>query len=149
MSMSTTRPSLKNRPLPQVALDFQDSERFWESARARALELQRCDACGKFRYYPGTICHYCGSDQYTWAPISGRGTVYSYTMLMRAKGNPFSDDLPIAIVLVKLDEGPVMLSDLVDYEQEDLRIGLPVTIDYGDIDDEYTLPLFRPARDEA
>lgn len=70
-------------------------------------------------------------------------------MLMRAKGNPFSDDLPIAIVLVKLDEGPVMLSDLVDYEQEDLRIGLPVTIDYGDIDDEYTLPLFRPARDEA
>lgn len=144
---NSTRPSLRNRPLPQVALDYQDSEPFWASSRAHALELQRCDDCGRFRYYPGTVCHYCGSDRYTWAPISGRGTVYSYTVLERAKGNPFEEDLPIAIVLVTLEEGPVMLSDLVDYEDDDLRIGLPVTIDYDEIDDEYTLPLFRPARD--
>ncbi|HEY0117538.1 MAG TPA: OB-fold domain-containing protein [Cellulomonas sp.] len=148
MSTNTTRPSLKNRPLPQVALDYQDSERFWQSAKQRALELQRCDECGRFRYYPGTICHYCGSDRYTWAPISGRGTVYSYTTLLRAKGNPFEGDLPIVVVLVTLEEGPVMLSDLVDYEPEDLRIGLPVTIEYGDIDEQYTLPLFTPARGE-
>ena len=149
MSTNSTRPSLRNRPLPLVALDFQDSERFWESSRLHALELQRCDECGRFRYYPGTICHYCHCDRYTWTPISGRGTVYSYTVLERAKGNPFEGDLPIAIVLVTLEEGPVMLSDLVDYEPEDLRIGLPVTVDYGQIDDEFTLPLFRPARDDG
>jgi len=133
---------LQNRPLPTVT---DDNRRFWESAKQRALELQKCDDCGEFRYYPTPICHFCGSDEFTWTPISGRGTIYSWSVLERAKGNPFEHDVPIAIVLVTLEEGPVMMSNLIDYEGVEISIGMPVTIDYGDVNDEITLPLFRPA----
>ena len=118
---------LDNRPLPTVS---EDSEQFWASAKARALELQKCDTCGEFRYYPGSICHFCGSDAFTWTAIAGTGTIYSYTRLERAKGNPFENDTPIPIAL-RLDR--------------DGEIGQRVTITYGDIDDHITLPLFTPA----
>ncbi len=137
---------LSNRPLPTVT---EDNARFWASAKERALELQKCDACGEFRYYPTPICHFCGSDAFTWTPISGKGVVYSFSHLERAKGNPFEGDTPIMIVLVTLDEGPVMMSNLIDYADTTVRIGMPVTIDYGDVDDDITLPLFRPAPEVA
>ena len=132
---------LHDRPLPTVT---QDSERFWRSARERALELQKCDRCGEFLYYPTPICQFCSHDEFTWTPIAGTGTIYSYSVLERAKGNPFEDSVPIAIVLVRLAEGPVMMSNLVEYEPADLRIDREVTITYGDVNDEITLPLFRP-----
>lgn len=135
--------SLKNRPLPTIA---EDSERFWASNRERAMELQKCDDCSKLRYYPGPICHDCGSDRFTWVPVSGKGTIYSWTLLERARGNPFEEDLPIAILLVTLEEGPVMMSNLLDYEEKDLRIGAPVMIGYEDISPDVTLPIFRPVR---
>lgn len=134
--------SMQNRPLPTVT---QDSEEFWRSARERSLKLQRCDRCGEFRYYPSPICHFCSSDAFTWTPVSGSGTIYSYTILERAKGNPFEGDTPIAIVLVTLAEGPVMMSNLVGYEPAELAVGQPVRLDYADVDDEITLPVFRPA----
>lgn len=133
--------SMQNRPLPTVT---QDSAQFWTSARERALQLQRCDQCGEFRYYPSPICHFCSSDAFTWTPVSGAGTIYSYTILERAKGNPFEGDVPIAIVLVALPEGPVLMSNLVDYDPAELAIGQRVTLDYADINDEITLPVFRP-----
>lgn len=136
--------SLQNRPLPTVTLD---SEEFWASTRDRAMKLQKCDRCGEFRYYPSPICHFCSSDAFTWTPVSGRGVIYSYSILERAKGNPFEGDTPIAIVLVTLEEGPVMMSNLIGYEAEEIRIGLPVTLDYEDIEgSDITLPMFRPDR---
>lgn len=134
--------SMQNRPLPTVT---QDSAEFWASARERALKLQRCDRCGEFRYYPSPICHFCSSDAFTWTPVSGSGTIYSYTVLERAKGNPFEDDVPITIVLVTLAEGPVIMSNLLDADPAAIAIGQPVTLDYADIDNEITLPVFRLA----
>ncbi len=134
---------LKNSPLPTRTLDSWPS---WDSAHGRALKIQKCDACGEFRFYATPICHFCGSDTFTWTPVSGQGTVYTWTELHRARGNPFENDVPIAIVLVELAEGVVLMSNLIDYAPEDLRIGLPVTLAYEDISDEFTLPVFRPAR---
>lgn len=133
--------SMRNRPLPTVT---EDSAEFWSSARERGLKLQRCDRCHEFRYYPSPICHFCSSDAFTWTPVSGAGTIYSYTILERAKGNPFEADVPIAIVLVELAEGPVLMSNLVDYDPERITIGQRVTLDYADVNDEITLPVFRP-----
>lgn len=133
---------LTNRPLPTVTLD---SEEFWRSAKQRALKLQKCDQCGEFRYYPSPICHFCSCDAFTWLPISGNGVIYSYSILERAKGNPYENDVPIAIVLVRLAEGPVMMSNLLDYDNDQVAIGASVTIDYADINDDITLPMFRLA----
>lgn len=130
------------RPLPTITADH---EQFWRASKARRMELQKCDRCGRFWYYPGPVCHYCSSTEFTWTPVSGRGTIYSFSVLHRAKGNPFENDVPIAIILVRLEEGPVMMSNLVDYEEADLAIDAPVVVDYDDVDDVVTVPVFRPA----
>ncbi len=84
-----------------------DSRPYWDSAKQHAAKMQRCDNCGKFRFYPSPACHFCGNLEFTWTPISGKGEIYSFTILERAQGNSFSDLVPIAIVMVTLDEGPV------------------------------------------
>ena len=130
------------RPLPTIT---EDHAEFWVATKAHELKLQKCDRCGRFWYYPGPVCHYCSSREFTWTPVSGKGTIYSYSVLERAKGNPFEDDVPIAIILVRLEEGPVMMSNLIDFEPSQLAIDAPVTVDYEDVDDQVTLPVFRPA----
>ncbi|GGL94666.1 Zn-ribbon domain-containing OB-fold protein [Nakamurella endophytica] len=130
------------RPLPTIT---QDSQEFWASTHDHAMKLQRCDRCGRFWYYPGPVCHYCGSTAFTWTPVSGKGTIYSYSLLERARGNPFEGDVPIAIILVRLEEGPVMMSNLVDYGDGDLAVDAAVEVTYEDVTDEVTLPVFRPA----
>jgi uncharacterized protein len=130
------------RYLPHVD---DDSRVYWESARAHAVRMQKCDDCGKFRFYPSPACHFCGSLTFTWTPISGKGEIYTYSILERAKGNSFADLVPIAIVMVSLDEGPVMMADLVDYEPGSIHIGQRVEMTYEDVTDQITLPMFRPA----
>lgn len=139
---SITHPSTVARPLPTIT---EDNAEFWRSTREHAMKLQKCDRCGRFWYYPGPVCHYCGSTRFTWTPVSGRGTIYSYSVLESAKGNPFADDVPIALILVRLEEGPVMMSNLVDDVDGVLAVELPVSLVYEDVDDELTLPVFRPA----
>ena len=131
-----------HRPLPTIT---EDHAEFWVATKAHELKLQKCDRCGRFWYYPGPVCHYCSSREFTWTAVSGKGTIYSYSVLERAKGNPFEGDVPITIILVRLEEGPVMMSNLIDYEPGQLRIDAPVTVDYEDVDDQVTLPVFRPA----
>ncbi|TXN30937.1 Zn-ribbon domain-containing OB-fold protein [Lacisediminihabitans profunda] len=131
------------RPLPSIT---QDNEDFWRSTREHAARLQRCNACEKFWYYPGPVCHNCGARNWTWTLLSGVGTIYSYSVLERAKGNPYEEDVPITIVLVRLAEGPVVMSNLFDYEPGELAIDAEVMIDYEDVNDEVTLIVFRPAR---
>ena len=138
-------PSLKNRPKPTVTAD---NSRFWESARCHALELQRCSECGQFRFYPSPLCHFCGSGEYVWTPVSGKGSIYTYTILYRAGGDTYQDDVPIAIGLIELEEGAVLMSNIIDCQPEEIAVGRPVTVDYGAIDDEITLPLFRLAAGE-
>jgi uncharacterized OB-fold protein len=106
--------------------------------------MQQCSSCAKFRFYPSPACHFCGSLEFEWVPISGKGEIYSYSILERAKGNSFADLVPMALVMVTLDEGPVMLSNLVDYDPDEIAIGMRVVMDYEDVNDEITLPIFRP-----
>lgn len=131
------------RPLPTIS---PDNEEFWKSTREHAAKLQRCNVCSHFWYYPGPVCHHCGAQDWTWTALSGKGTIYSYSVLERAKGNPYENDVPIAIVLVRLEEGPVIMSNLVDYEPADLAIDAPVEMTYEDVNDEVTLAVFVPAR---
>jgi uncharacterized OB-fold protein len=130
-----------HRPLPEVT---EDTQAYWDATRERAMKLQRCDRCARFWYYPGPVCPHCGSTDFTWTAVSGEGTIYSYSVLERAKGNPFEGDVPIAIILVRLAEGPVMMSNLIDYEPGQLAVDQAVTVDYEVVDERITLPVFRP-----
>ncbi|MFT3866729.1 MAG: Zn-ribbon domain-containing OB-fold protein [Solirubrobacterales bacterium] len=132
--------SESTRALPQRN---EENSRFWDSCSEHAMELQKCDSCGRFWYYPSPICPHCGSLEFTWAPVSGRGVVHSFTWVHRAAPG-FEDLVPYAYALVELEEGPVMATNIVGVGEPGLKIGLPVAVSYLDLNDEVTLPLFEP-----
>lgn len=128
-------------PLPNVT---QDSAEFWASTREHAMKMQRCSTCHRFRFYPSLACHFCASLEFTWEPIGGRGTIHSWTVLERARGNPFERNVPITIGLVELEEGPIITTNLIGFGDREPRIDEAVTLEYEDVNAEITLYVFRP-----
>jgi uncharacterized OB-fold protein len=132
-----------SRPLP---IPSHLTEGFWEAARRHQLVVQRCDACGRLRHYPQYLCPNCYSGLWSWAPVEGTGTVYSYAIAHRAFHPAWSDRVPLAVVTVTLDEGIRMVSDLGPDETARVAIGLPVRVVFDDIDgSDITIPRFRLA----
>lgn len=129
-------------PLPAVD---PESRPFWEAAKAHRLRLPRCTACGKFHFYPRSFCVHCHHRHIEWADVSGRGTVYSYYVAHRPAHPAFQDRVPYVVALVDLEEGPRMLTNIVDCPPEQVRIGMPVEVVFRDVTEEISLPCFRPA----
>lgn len=122
---------------------------FWEWCRRHELRLQRCSDCGTFRFHPRPRCHACTSAAADWTPVAGTGTVASYTVLYPPVLPAFADRVPYNAVVVQLDEGPFMVSNLLGVDNEDLEVGMRVAVTFVDVDDEYTLPQFLPVGAEA
>jgi uncharacterized OB-fold protein len=132
------------KPLPTIS---HLSEPFWEAARGHKLVLQRCSECGAYQWYPKAWCADCGSRELKWKKVTGRGTVYSYTVINHAKASPaFADEVPYAIVVVELDEGPRMYGRLKDSPIEDITTGMRVRVVFEDVSKEISLPQFTSAR---
>ena len=130
------------RPLPVP--DF-ETQPYWDAAARGALALQRCTACGTHRHYPRALCPSCHAADHEWVDVSGRGRVYSFSIVRRAPSPAFAGKLPYVLALIALDEGPHLLSHLVDIAPDAVRIGIPVTVTFEDIGDGMKLPVFRPA----
>jgi len=133
------------KPLPSPTPETQE---FWDGTKAGELRLQRCldPQCAKVYFPPRPFCPQCGSRDVQWFAASGRGTLHSYVINHRpALG--FEADAPYAIAVVQLDEGPRMMTNLVDVEQtpEALPLDLPLEVAFTQASAEITLPLFRPA----
>jgi uncharacterized OB-fold protein len=100
-------------------------------ARAAAtgtLHLQRCDACDTWRHPPRIRCAACGSDAWTWRPVAGTGRIFTWTVTHRAVDPAFAEELPYAVVVVELDEGPRVVGNVVGIAVDDLRLDLPVKV---------------------
>jgi uncharacterized OB-fold protein len=119
---------------------------FWDSLKAKAIQLQKCGACNKVIFYPRPLCPSCLSDDLTWTKVSGRGVVHAFAIPHRHPNRVFTADGPFVVALIELDEGARMLTNLVDVDPtpEAVKVGLPVEIVYDDVTDEVTLPKFRP-----
>ena len=127
------------KPLPQI----NDVNRpFWEGARRGELRLQRCTACGAFRYPSGRWCAHCRSDASDWVGASGKGEVWSWCVFHKAYFEGFADELPYGVVLVQLDEGVRLYSNLVDVAVHDIRIGMRVHAVFEPVTSEVTLVKF-------
>ena len=114
-----------------------ETERFWDAAAEGTLLLKTCTACGQPHHYPRTICPLCGSDRTEWRQTSGRGTVYSYSVMRRVPK-------PYAIAYVTLEEGVTMMTNLVDCDFDAIRIGQAVKVVFKPIDGR-AVPMFTPA----
>jgi uncharacterized OB-fold protein len=130
-----------DKPLP---VSDPGTETFWSEARAARLTIPRCLDCGRHHFYPRALCPHCHSDRLEWSQVSGRGTIHSYTIVRRAPGPAFAADVPYAVVLIDLAEGPRMLSNLVGAKVDTIRIGDTVEVVFDAVTDEVTLPSFRP-----
>jgi hypothetical protein len=116
-----------------------DSEEFWRGCAKGELRMQRCRECAELNWFPRGICVVCSSTELAWEKLSGRATVYSYSLVSR----PPNDTLPqYVLALVDLDEGPRMLTHLVDLPVESIHIGMPVTVCFDRRSDAISLPMF-------
>jgi uncharacterized OB-fold protein len=128
-----TRPPLRNI----------ETEPFWEGCAQERLVLPRCDRCNEFIWYPRRFCPFCGSREVSWHEVSGRGTIYSVTV-MRAGQGPYRDVVPYALAYVELDEGPRMLTNIVGADPGTLTCGQAVRVVFDDAGDSDKLPRFTP-----
>lgn len=132
-----------DKPLPAIT---EDGAPYWVAAREGQLSVQRCDDCGHLRFPPSAVCPRCLSEAHTWTPLSGKGAVYSFIVVHRPQHPGFFADAPYNVAIVELDEGIRLHANVVDVANEDLRIGLPLEVVFEKIDDDITLPKFRPRR---
>lgn len=130
-------------PLPQPGWD---NYQFWEYCKQHELRIQRCSDCGSYRYYPRPACPDCQSMRFEWANVSGKGTVWSYTVCYPPVLPYFADKVPLPVAVVKLNEGNVfMVGRLMDVKPDEIRIGMPVEVMFEDVAPDISLPQWRKA----
>jgi len=134
MAMSDPAATPHAMPSPGIG---PDNAAFVAAAREGRLVLPWCEACGKTHWYPRAVCPHCCSSRIAWRPASGRGTVYSYSTMQRAEP-------PFTLGYVTLDEGPTMLTRLVDADAQGWRIGMAVRVRFVASDDGTPVAVFRP-----
>ena len=132
------------RPLrPRPALT-QDNAFWFEGARQHRLLIQRCKQCGTLRHPPRPMCSECRSYEWDVIDASGRGTVYSFVVNHYPQVPAF--DYPLAVGLIELEEGTRLVADVIGVEPSEIRVGMPVEVEWVDHDPDLSLPAFRPSR---
>jgi uncharacterized protein len=122
-----------------------DSAALWRGLRDGVLLLQHCGDCRHVQYYQQGMCRHCGSESLSHRAASGRGRVHSFSVVHRAPGPAFKADVPYAVLLVALEEGPRMISTYIGGKPEDVTFDMDVVLVCEPIDDSTTLPRFRRA----
>ena len=120
------------------------TEPYWEGAQRGELLLQRCTACSELWHPPLPRCPRCHSDAVEWVAASGRGRVYTYTVVYHATHVAMKDKVPYISALVQLDEGPRVLTNLRNVAEDDVRVDMRVRVVFEPLTDEITLPQFEP-----
>ncbi len=121
-----------------------ETKPFWDGPAQGKLVLPKCNACGVVIWYPRTTCPECASSDVSWFEASGRGTVYSFS-IVRRQGGPWRDVLPYVLAYVELDEGPRVLTNIVDVDPAEVSIGQAVRAVFHDTGEGNALVRFRPA----
>ena len=125
------------RKIPAPAVT-PETKPFWDAAADGRLVIKQCTACGQSHHYPRTICPFCGSDATEWRPASGRGKVYTYSVMRRVSE-------PYVIAYVTLEEGPTMMTNIVDCDLDSVRIGQAVRVVFKPSEGGPPVPMFAPA----
>ena len=133
-------PPRQQRPRPAPT---RFSQPFWEGTRQGELRVQRCLDCSHWRWTPQLACPKCWSERYEWARSGGRGELYSYTVVHRSV-DPARFEAPYVLAVVRLDEGPHMLTNLVDCPPERVEVGMRVAVCFERLDEEFHVYPFKP-----
>ena len=117
---------------------------FWDGLNERKVQIQRCDGCDSWVFYPRTRCPSCLSDLLIWREVSGQGVLYTYTLARQPTAPHFADETPQQLAVVELDEGVRMTSTLVNVEPSDIVIGMRLQPYFDQVTDDVTLLRYQP-----
>lgn len=129
---------------PVIPFATPDTQPFWAGCAEGKLLLQRCANCGAYRHPPSPTCPQCLSAAHDWVAASGRGTVYTFTVVREARRG-WEALTPYVLAVIALDEGPRILTNLGDVAPEKVAIGMPVEVMFEALDGTTKLPLFKPS----
>jgi uncharacterized protein len=143
--MEQTNDDRALRPLP---LADEASAGFWEAANAGRLDVQRCRQCRRWNHAPSLACPSCGSFDLAYETVSGKGTLFSWTVLQEAPAPGFRHMLPLIVGVVELAEQEhlVLGANILEVRVDELKLGMPLEVVFEQVTDLCTLPQFRPVR---
>jgi uncharacterized OB-fold protein len=122
----------------------EEAAAFWSATERRELVLPWCTSCGEAFWYPRPVCPQCLRPDVEWRPASGRGEVHAVSVMHRAAHSGMAGRVPYAVALVDLEEGIRMLTNIVDVDADDVRVGMEVAVTWEPLSDGRNLPLFAP-----
>jgi uncharacterized protein len=131
-------------PAPPVPMLDPLSRFFWDGARDNKLMIQRCDACGTYIHLPRPVCRKCLSFELSPAEVSGRATLYSYTVTHKVFHPYVADKVPYIVATVELVEQPglMLLTSIVDLDEADVHIGMDLSVRFDPFGPDFTRPVF-------
>jgi uncharacterized OB-fold protein len=136
-----------NTPVKPLPAPDPATREYWEATKKGELHMPKCADCGKFHFYPRTLCPHCGSVKLEWQRCSGRGAVYSFTVVHRAPSPAFESDVPYVVAVIALEEGPHLMSTVINMAPDAVRVGQEVRVSFRPAgDEEVMLPVFEPAQ---
>jgi uncharacterized OB-fold protein len=135
--------STRPKPLPVIT---EENRPFWEGCQQGKLLLQECNKCYRYQFYPRLYFMQCSSQTLQWVVAHGRGVIYSYTIIYQNKSPEFVHEIPYSVAIVQLEEGPRLLSNIVDVDATQLQVDLSVALVFDQVTDAITLARFRPLR---
>lgn len=137
------------KPLPRLD---EDSVEFWQGCKRHELLIEQCQVCLSY-YFPHSYCTKCSAGlnspwaaNMRWVKASGKGRILTFFTMNRPWVAAFKDDIPYNVALIGLDEGPDILSRIVECPPEEIKVGMPVEVVFRDVTEEFSLPMFRPVR---
>ena len=126
------------------APDF-DTQAWWDATAEHRLLVKRCGSCGRAHFYPRPFCPHCWSADVHWETATGAATLYTYSIVRVNDLPPFPERVPYVAAVVELAEGPRMMTNVVDCELDALEIGMALAVQFRDVGDDVTIPVFAPA----
>lgn len=132
--------SSPTRPTPETRNFGAD---FWRAAAKGLLRVPFCTGCDRCFWHPRPRCPYCGADDVRWKPSTGKGTIYTYTIVRQSADPYFKGRLPYVVAMVTLDEGPRIMSNIVASDVDSVRVGDRVAVIFDTIAPDIAIPEFR------
>jgi uncharacterized protein len=142
--MAVLLPQAEGIPLPRPT---PVSAPFWDGCGRGELLFQRCKCCDKAMFPPALQCRYCGGSELGWETSGGKGSVYSWSVVWRPQIPAFT--IPYVAVIVDLDEGYQILSNIIGCDPADICLGMRLRVEFHEIGGNVHLPYFRPDISEA
>jgi uncharacterized OB-fold protein len=129
------------KPLPIIT---RQTKPFWDGCKRHELMVQRCTKCGWHNLPGADLCPKC-SGGLEWVRASGKGKVHTFTIMHMLYNQAFKNDLPYNVSIIELEEGPLLLSNIIDIDNDKISIGMPVEVVFKDVTTEEAIHQFRVA----